>query len=412
MEFKINVVFKQEYSKLVALYTHRYGFDKLEMIEDAIQDTFYKALRLWPGNPPENPKGWLRTVTRNHIIDRLREKTKLSNQAVMPDQQQVGGQWDDPKEIRDNQLKMIFACCHPRLKPTDQLLLSLKFLCGFGVNQISRVLYKSPAAVEKAVSRARHKFKSLIQDLEVPQVDALSDRLDGVLKVIYLQFTEGYKVSEGDHLVDHTLCLDAIRLAELLTTYRELEHPKLYALLSLMCFQASRLEARVNDQGIVTLENQDRRKWNYGLILQGVIYLGRSMAVDTLSSYHIEGAIASYHCTSADYQSTNWQAIIEWYDLGLTMGDNPNYQLNRLIAYRQINSAKDTLAETDQDKLPSNQFTQVFLGDLYLDSGQSARASKHYRKALAHKLSQPEESFIKTKLNQANSMTRLPSTEP
>ncbi|MDH3709375.1 MAG: sigma-70 family RNA polymerase sigma factor [Cyclobacteriaceae bacterium] len=400
MEFQVNVAFKEEYSKLVALFTHRYGYDKIELIEDAIQETFYKAVKLWPHNPPQNPKGWLRTVTRNQLIDKFREKKHVSLEHFEVAGFAQDDNWDDPQEIRDNHLKMIFACCHPKLKSTDQLLLSLKFLCGFGSRQIARALLKSEAAVEKAISRARVKFKSIVVDLQIPQVDQLGTRLDNVLRVIYLQFTEGYKVSEGEHLINRALCMDAIRLAELLTTYPQLNTGKLNALLALMYFQASRLNARVDPQGnLITLDGQDRSKWNIAFILQGSNYLGKALADEKLSHFHIEAAIASVHGTSVSYEETNWQAIINWYDLGLSSGANKHYQLYRLIAFRQIHSPQDTLKEVNAEQLPENQFTYVFLGDLNKDLGEVIQARDYYNQAIDFARNQAEKEFIQDKIS-------------
>ncbi len=401
MEFTVNVVFKEEYSQLVALFTHRYGYDKMELIEDAIQESFYKALKLWPNNPPKNPKGWLRTVTRNHLIDKFRERKYASLETIAFKESDQSEDWGDPREIRDNHLKMIFACCHPEIKPTDQLLLSLKFLCGFGTNQIARALLKSQAAVEKAISRARIKFKSVVKDLQVPQVGALSNRLEGVLKVIYLQFNEGYKVSEGSDLINKSLCVDAIRLAELLTTYQELDHPQIHALLALMYLQASRLDARINEQGqLITLDKQDRSKWNYKYILQGSIYLGKANSAPALSHYHVQASVASYHCAAPSYAETNWQGIISWYELGLKSGSNKNYELNKLIAFSQINTAAETLKNMRLERLPDNQFTQVFLGDLYFNTQQNSKAAACFKQALGYTKNQAEQDFIQSKLDQ------------
>ena len=403
MEFKVKVVFKEEYSKLVAQFTHRYGYDKIELIEDAIQETFYKAVKLWPHQPPKNPKGWLRTVTRNHLIDKFRQKAHTNLEQVDLSGLAQEQSWEDPQQIRDNHLRMIFACCHPKLKATDQLLLSLKFLGGFGSGQIARALLKSEAAVEKAVSRARTKFKNIVKTLEVPQVEDLGDRLDGVLKVIYLQFTEGYKTTEGEQLINKSLCHDAIRLAELLITYDQLRTGKLYALLALMYFQASRLDARIDQNGaVVTLENQDRSCWNHRFILQGAIYLGKAMADRQISHYHVEAAVASYHGTARSYADTNWQAIIEWYQMGIDSGYNRNYQLNKLIAFSQIHSARETLQHVVLDELPMNHITYVFLGDLHRDLQDFQEAAKYYHAALDQARNQTEQKFIKSKLSLLN----------
>ena len=401
MEFNLDIEFKEEFSKQVALFAHRFGADKMELIEDAIQEAFYKALKIWPTKPPENPKGWIYRVARNNLIDKLRQKQHMSiddhhYKIAVEDEL-----WDDPQHIRDNQLKMIFACCHPDLKISDQLLLSLKFLCGFGNGHISRALLKSTDAVEKAISRARIKFKKVAINLDIPEVANLKDRIDGVLKVIYLQFNEGYKVSDGAQLTNKGLCIDAIRLAELIATYPDLAVPELYALLALMYFQASRLDTRVDGNGyLLTLDKQDRRNWNYKFILQGNIYLGRAATGPSLTEYHLEATIASYHCAAKTYEETNWQAIVEWYDLAIRNKPSKNYHLNRLIAASQFQDSSIIIQQLDEFHLPENHFTYIFIGDLYKGIGDHQKALVNYKKASTFIINQPEKDFIETKISQ------------
>jgi len=406
MAFNLDIDFKEEFSKQVALLAHGFGVDKMELIEDAIQEAFYKALKIWPNSPPENPKGWIYRVARNNLIDKLRQKKHLSIDQYHYKISNEDELWNDPQHIRDNQLKMIFACCHPGLKTADQLLLSLKFLCGFGIGQIARALLKSPSAVEKAISRARVKFKQVAKNLEIPEVANLKDRIDGVLKVIYLQFNEGYKVSEGAQLINKDLCIDAIRLGEFLATYPELAVPELLALLALMYFQASRLEARMDESGnLLTLDQQDRKHWNYKYILQGNIYLSRAATGSKLSRYHLEATIASFHCASKSYDKTNWPAIVEWYDLAIRTKPSKSYRLNRLIAARQYMDAKTILDQVNESLLPNNQFTCIFLGDLNKDLGNNKTALAHYQNAGNFILNKPEKDFIASKIDQLSTKT-------
>ena len=274
-------------------------------------------------------------------------------------------------------------------------------MCGFGSGQIARALLKSRSAVEKAISRAKARFKLVAANLEIPVVSDLDNRIDGVLKVIYLQFNEGYKVSEGIQLTNKDLCIDAIRLAELLATYPEFAIPELYALLALMYFQSSRLEGRIDKNGgLLTLDKQDRNSWNYKHILQGNIYLGRSVTGSTISHYHLEATIASFHCASKSYEETNWRAIVGWYDLAIRTRPSKSYRLNRLIAARQYNSAEEILTQVDVKQLPENQFTYIFMGDLFRDTGDKDNALINYERAGKFTINRPEKKFIDSKIEQ------------
>lgn len=402
----VDIVFKEEYTKLVAVYSNQYGLSNLELIEDAIQDAFFKALKLWPVATPDNPKAWIRTVSKNSLIDKLRAKKDdyLEDQKEMDIVSSESDQLPETEaEIKDDKLKMIFACCHPDIKVGDQLLLSLKYLCGFGNRQIARALLKSNTAIEKAVNRARGKFQSVVGHLNIPAVDDLVERLEAVIKVIYLQFTEGYKLSEGKELVNKALCIDAIKLAELLASYPALEKPQLNAVLALMYFQASRLDSRLDTKGnLLTLEHQDRGQWNYNYILQGNIYLSRAAAGQEVSLYHLEAAIASYHSTAATYKETNWAAIEDLYDLALAKTQNPNYFLNRLIARSYLTSADQALKETlgHEEELPNHHYSFVFLGDLFKRVGKPEEARRAYGKGLLLVSNELEKAFINSKIDQ------------
>lgn len=399
MERTADLIFREEYSKLVAIYCHKYGVGHLELIEDAIQDAFQKAVTLWPQKTPDNPKGWIYTVSKNRLLDKIKALRQNETTDGIPD---IPYEEMNPYEINDNKLRMMFACCHPAINISDQLLLSLKFLCGFGNRQIARVLLKSHSAIERASSRAKQKFQSAVSSLEVPEIHELSERLDAVLKVVYLQFTEGYKTTEGEGLVNKDLSIDAIKLAELVAGFKELENPKVNAILALMYFQASRLETRVDENGkVLTLEKQDRSKWNYHYIMQGDIYLGRCAVGEEVSTYHIEAAVASYHAAAKNYDDTNWAAIFDLYTRAIELSASPFYVLNRAIALSKLVPAKECLEYVlkVEASLPDSQYTHVFIGDLFKEVQKGDKAASYYQKALTLTSNQSEKDFIKRKLD-------------
>lgn len=384
----------------MALYCHRFGVAHLELIEDAIQDAFQKAIIHWDREMPANPKGWIYTVSKNRLLDQL--KRNNGGEALKEVPETVAAEMN-PYEIKDNKLKMMFACSHPDLPIADQLLLSLKFLCGLGNRQIARVLLKSPAAVERASSRAKLRFQALVSSLEVPDVAELSNRLRSVLKVIYLQFTEGYKMTEGEGLINKELCTDAIKLAELVVSYKELETPDFNAVLALMYFQTSRLDARTDEEGrLLTLEHQDRKLWNYRYIMQGNIYFSRSAAGKVLSTYHIEAAVASYHAAASSFETTDWEAIFQLYTQALNLNGNPFYRLGQSVALSKLMPAQECLPQILEvlNELPDSQYTYVLLGDLYKGIQNCEEAERYYLKAKSATLNLAEKAFVQHKIDQ------------
>ena len=403
MEYKIDFVFKKEYTRLIAILVKKFGSQHIDLIEDAVQEAFFKAVKLWPTRKPENPSGWIMLVARNHLLDQLKKTSKkLGNKVSEADANQMAtDEMPGESEIVDSQLRMIFACCHPEIRQVDQLILSLKFLCGFGNEQISRALLKKTDAVAKALTRAKQKFREKVSDFSVPGIEALKPRLGNVLKVVYLQFNEGYKVSHGDQLINKDLCWDAIKLAELITTHKHFNTPETNALLALMYFQASRFHTRLdNNNRLLTLEQQPRSQWNHKLILQGNIYLGRASVGNKLSTYHLEAAIAGYHATAKSFRETNWGAIVDLYDLLLADSRNPVYLLNRIIAFSQIHSPAEALkmVKTNEKHLPDNHITKVFVGGLYEKLNHPELARHAYHRALEQTQNQLEKQFITNKL--------------
>ncbi len=404
MDYKVDIVFKREYTRLIALLIKKFGYQHLTLIEDAVQEAFLKAVKIWPIKKPEKPAAWIMRVANNYVLDQLKKASYQYTKALSDNDDIAIEQATLPNEktIVDSQLSMIFACCHPEISRVNQLLLSLKYLCGFGNLQIARALLKTPVAIEKALNRAKQKFKEKIDNFDIPNLDELPNRLDSVLKVIYLQFNEGYKLSVGNQLINKDLCWDAIKLAELVANHKGFDRPEVNALLAIMYFHASRFDTRLDDENcLVTLEFQDRSKWNHTMIMQGNIYLGRASRGDVVSKYHLEAIIASYHATAPSYAATNWKGIYHIYGTLLSLGFNSIYFLNQLIAFSQFNNVDATLAliNANVDKVPDNHIIHVLIGNLYEKAKQPLAAKDAYDVALKKVQNALEEQFIQQKIN-------------
>lgn len=307
--------------------------------------------------------------------------------------------------IKDEQLKMIFACCHPALTDTEQIMLSLKLISGFGIKEISSALLKNEEAVKKAITRAKLKFKNEIGKIEIPVERELNKRLSSVLKVIYLVFNEGYKSTEGETLVKKDVCLEAIRLAEILTENKNCDVPQLNALLSLMCFNAARFEARINEnEELVTLENQNRNLWDKELINAGMYYLNKSSTGMILSQYHLEAGIASLYTMSENFESTDWQTILNLYDILILHNDSPVAALNRLVVFEKINGAEKALAEITKleknENLSTNYLYYSIKADFQKNAGLNDEAKKLLEMAVKLASNKIEINFLRKKLSE------------
>lgn len=411
VEEQVELFFRKEYARVVAILSSKYGLEHLERIEDAVQEAMYKAMKVWPFHEiPDNPTAWILRVARNQLLDQFKSAASR-NVSFDPEtyREEISSSSEttptgNELEIRDQQLQMIFACCHPGLSAGDQLLLSLKLLCGFGNKEMARALLKSHDAIEKSYTRAKRKFRDVVGGLEVPRGTDLEERLDAVIKVIYLLFNEGYKVSAGEELVNMGICVDAIKMAELLTEYPQFNTGKLNAVLALMFFQVSRLEARIGQDGnLLTLEYQDRSLWNQGFISRGLIYFGRSSQGGEISVYHLQAAIASYHCVAVDYASTPWEEILSLYDTLIAHFDSPIYRMNRLVAVEKVHgptvALKELPALLEEKNLRNNHILHVMAGDLYKHTGKVDAASKAYEKAVGLTGNEVEQVFIRNKMD-------------
>ncbi|MCS3796419.1 RNA polymerase sigma factor [Niastella sp. OAS944] len=381
-------LFREESGRLLASVIHLLGAVNLNVAEDIVQDTMMAAVNQWRFQLPENPRAWLYRVVKNKTIDFIRQKKKLVELSpLLLSEWTIGSEVEksfSDKEIKDNQLRMMFASCHPELAKPAQIAFILKTLFGLSVKEISRVFLSNEETITKRLYRAREKFRQLGKEaINVPAADELPHRLQSVLKCIYLIFTESYFSLSDESVMRKDLCSEAIYLCENLALHPVTASPQVYALLALMCFHASRFDARINAQGeMLTFEEQDRNLWNSQLIQKGADYLNRSMAGDQVTAYHIEAMIAANYSLSASAASIDWLATLWLYDQLLLFNASAVVKINRAYVLSKIEgptaAIKFLLA---QENMNSNLFYHIMLGELYKQDGRFALSRQHFMDA-------------------------------
>ena len=346
----VDHLFRREAGKIVATLTRTFGFQNLHLAEDVVQDALLKAMHTWPfDGVPENPSAWLMRVAKNGALDLVRREQdfRSKEEAIAALLEQRSSAADEPSfadEIRDDQLRMIFACCHPALPRDAQVALTLKTLCGFGEEEIAAAFLSSTAAIAKRLVRARQKIRESAIALTIPAGEELDLRLDAVLQALYLLFNEGYKASQGEVLVRAELCQEAIRLLQLLVEHPAGDQPKAHALLALMLFNAARLATRADAAGnILLLAEQDRTLWDRATIERGLCHLHKSAAGNQISEFHLEAGIASCHCVAATYEATDWPRILSLYDMLVELNHSPVIALHRAVAISHVHGPEEAL---------------------------------------------------------------------
>lgn len=407
-------LFRHESGKMIAVLTRVFGTHNLGMVEDVVQDAFLKAAQSWRyGQLPDNPAAWLIRVAKNKAIDIIRRDHhfRLYSQELVyqlkTEAEEAVEHFFLDTEIADSQLRMIFACCHPSLKEEDQIALTLKTVSAFSAVEIARALVTNEATIQKRLYRAKQFLKEVHIPLEIPSGEQLTQRLEIVYAVLYLLFNEGYNSGKEDELIRRDLCVEAMRLGILLSQHPVGSRPATFALLALMCFQASRFESRIGESNtIILLQNQDRTTWNRDLIRRGFQYFNHSSQGQALTIYHIESAIAAEHCRADAFENTNWQRIRYLYDLLLDVKPTPLVRLNRAIVLAQMKQGAEAIQEIwnieDIHKLIATQYLySAVLGDLYCQVGDGNNARKYLLQAHHLTTSLPEKKLIQEKIKQA-----------
>ncbi len=414
IEQEVEHLFRHEWGKLVAVLTKLFGPQNLQLAEDVVQDTLLKAFNNWKINGlPQNPSAWLFTVARNKAVDVLRQQKRKeefsksftallqSEYTLVPTIQEI----INTNTIEDDQLRMMFVCCHPSLSTEAQVALILKTLCGFSVTEIAKSFVTSYYTIEKRLYRAKQSFRENNVQFELPSAAELNSRLDNVLMAVYLLFNEGYNSTQHNNLIRTDLMQEAIRLCELICRSSIVSHSGAHALMALIYFTASRNESRLDADGnILLLQQQDRSKWNITLIQNGIHHLEASAAGETISKYHLEAGIAYEHAKAENYKATNWENILQCYNLLCKLYPSPVVELNRAIVISELYGPADGIkaieAITQLSSLKKYYLLPATLGELYLQLQQFNKARHYFLEAIALTHAASEKKLLQQKIMQ------------
>jgi len=400
-------LFRRESGRLVAALTRIFGVHNLAVAEDVVQDAFCRALEVWKvRGVPANPSAWLMAVAKNRALDVVRKARTARTFApelarVLESEWTLAPAVDEAfasAVIHDEQLKMMFSCCHPRLSEQAQVALMLNILCGFGASEVAAAFLVGRAAAEKQISRGKKVLAGAKRLFDLGDAE-FGSRLTAVRRALYLLFNEGYHSASAERAVRAELCGEAIRLTMLLLEAPAAAQPETYALAALMCLQAARLPARIDAAGDLSpLLEQDRSRWDGQLVEKGVAFLDRPASGRVVSAYHLEAAIAAAHATARSVEATDWRAIVQLYDRLMAVAPSPVVALNRAIAIAQCEGPdrglEALLTIEDVGRLRSYPFYPAAIGELELRRGNRSAARGHFFSAAALARNPVERRFL------------------
>lgn len=400
----ITQLFKTEYRKIIAVLCKLFGIVHIEIAEDITNDTFLLASETWGlKGIPENPTAWLYTVAKNKTKDYFKRHKTFSEKIVV-DFKQHQNQIEEievdlsHKNITDSQLQMIFAICNPIIPAEAQIGLALRILCGFGINEIAEAFLTNKETINKRLFRAKEKLRAENINIELPTENDVTTRLETVLATLYLLFNEGYHSSTQKTHLRKELCLEAMRLNYFLIENETTNKPIVNALMALMCFHASRFEARTNQIGEPILyDQQDKNLWNEELIAKGNFYLIQSAKGNELSKYHLEANIAYWHSSKIE-NPKKWDNILQAYNQLLLIEYSPITALNRTYALAQVKGKQTAIIEAEKLQLTDNHFYYSLLGYLHTDM-DNAKAISYFEIAQQKAKTDNDKLLLNKKLN-------------
>lgn len=389
---------------MVSILTRIFGLEHIELVEDAVQDTFISAMKAWRNGQPENPEAWLTAAAKNRVLDLFRqlgaERERAEKWSAGPSAIALNELFLE-SEIADSQLRMIFAACNPALKPQDQIAFALKTISGFSAQEIASALLLKEETVKKRLVRARKAIAEKDIAFEIPTGAALPHRLQRVLEVIYLIFNEGFHSGQKETLVREELCGEALRLCKLLQNNPHTATGDAQALFALCCFHSARIRSKVNEQGdVLSLKQQDRSLWYAPLIHVGYVALDKAVN-HPFGIYHYEAVIAAEHVMAKSYEETNWKQILGWYEELQSLQPSPFIQLNMATVHLQLEAfdqAEALLQLIDENALEQRQYLYHGLwAEYHFKLGSKAEGLKAIDEALAQVSNTSERAFLEKK---------------
>ena len=412
----VDHLFRREAGRLVARLARRFGVARLDLVEDAVQDALLQACRTWPFRGiPDDPAAWIATAATNRTLDLLRTDERrarlLGADGPTPDAHDPALaapasaaplSTDDGHDLGDDELALLFACAHPAITSETAVILMLKTVGGFGVREIARGLLAQPEAIAQRLVRARRTLAEARVPVAIPEAGEAAPRVHAVAEALYLMFTEGHSAAEADAVTRSDLCHEALRLAIAVADHPALERPELHALVALMAFTAARLDTRVDDAGIpVLLAEQDRARWNRGLLALALARVERSMAATELSRWHVEAELAGHHALAPSFEAMPWVQVVEAYDRLLLIAPSPVVRVNRAVALGFAvgpAAALEALDHADDEgRLAHYPWLHAARAHAYERLGDRPGARAAWTRALALTTSPPHRRFIESR---------------
>ncbi|MEN3353285.1 MAG: polymerase sigma-70 factor, subfamily [Betaproteobacteria bacterium] len=402
-------IYRTESRRVLATLIRLLG--SFDLAEEALHDAFTAAVEQWARDGvPDNPRAWLVSAGRFKAIDRIRRRarfdsslTELANE--LDADAEIAPEPND-ESVEDDRLRLIFTCCHPALPADAQVALTLREVCGLTTEEIARAFLAAPSTLAQRIVRAKNKIRDARIPYQVPSREELPQRLESVLRVIYLVFNEGYSASSGTALTRHDLSGEAIRVGRLL--FEMLPEPEVMGLLALMLLQESRRAARTSLTGeLILLDDQDRSVWNRDQIAQGSGLVERALSSRRFGPYTVQAAIAAVHADAPDSAATDWREIVGLYDVLLQMVPSPVVELNRAVAVAMRDGPGAGLDLIDailaRGELSDYHLAHSARADFCRRLGRTAEARDAYRRALGLTQQEPERRFLERRLDELSS---------
>jgi RNA polymerase sigma-70 factor (ECF subfamily) len=398
----VEAVYRAESRRVLATLIRLLG--DFDLAEEALHDAFRAAIEQWPREGvPDNPRAWLVSAGRFKAIDGIRRRSRFDALEDVAEQVEAIPAEPEPDEesIEDDRLRLMFTCCHPALPPDAQVALTLREVCGLTTEEIARAFLTAAPTLAQRIVRAKSKIRDARIPYEVPARAELPQRLDNVLRVIYLVFNEGYSASSGASLTRHDVSGEAIRLGRLLVEL--LPEPEVAGLLALMLLQESRRAARASPEGeLILLDDQDRSLWNREQIAEGVALVERALSSREAGPYALQAAIAAVHAEAPTAADTDWAQIVALYDLLLQANPSPVIELNRAVAVAMRDGPEAGLASIDailaRGDLADYHLAHSARADFCRRLGKNEDARVSYRRALDLARQEPERRFLQRRL--------------